>query len=160
MKDKTPDERDVLDWKWLKGATTPKSDFGDPLTTDSYELCVYDGTPTLIMHATAPAGGLCRVSSPRPCWKATSSGFVYADTDLTPLGIKKIVLKSGVAGGTAKITVQGKGVNLDMPATFPLAQPVTVQLKNASGLCWEATFGAPASKNTVGPPGWFKDKGD
>ncbi len=40
-----------------------------PLATTSYELCVYDqssGTPTLQLHATAPAGGTCKGA---PCWK-------------------------------------------------------------------------------------------
>ncbi len=33
LKDKTPDKRDVLLWKWVKGSETPPAAFGDPLTT-------------------------------------------------------------------------------------------------------------------------------
>jgi hypothetical protein len=160
LKDTTPAGRDLLDWKWLKGSVTPKSDFGDPLSTDTYELCIYDGTPNLIMHATAPAGGLCHASRPKPCWKEKSSGFTYTNLDLTPFGLQRIVLKAGLTPGAAKITVHGKGTDLAMPASFPLVQPVVVQLKNSSGTCWEATYDAPAAKDTAGPPGQFKDKAD
>jgi hypothetical protein len=160
LKDTSPDDKDVLVWKWLKGSVTTIGDFGDPVTTDTYELCIYDGTPSLITHATAPAGGLCNVLNPKPCWSANAKGFKYSDKDRTPLGVQKITLKAGLVSGDAKIIVNGKGVNLDMPPTFPLVQPVTVQLKNSSGTCWQATYGAPASKNTVGPPGQFKDKAD
>jgi hypothetical protein len=160
LKDKTPDDKDLLGWKWLKGAVTAKAEFGDPVTTDTYELCVYDATPSLIMHATAPAGGTCNVLKPKPCWASTKTGFKYNDKDLTPIGVQQILLKEGLVDGAAKIIVKGKGPNLDMPALFPLLQPVTVQLKNSSGMCWEATYSAPASKNTAGPPGEFKDKAD
>jgi hypothetical protein len=156
LKDRTPDDKDLLSWKWLKGSVTPKSDFGDPLTTDTYELCVYEGAlPTLISHATAPAGGLCRLG--KPCWKETTTGFKYLDRELTPLGIQRITLKEGLTPGAAKIMVSGRGVNLDMPSPFPLAPPVTVQLKNSSGVCWQATYGAPATRNTATE---FKDKAD
>lgn len=160
FKDKTQDGGDLLTWKWLRGAVTPMSDFGDPLTTDTYELCIYDATSSLIAHATAPAGGLCNVSKPKPCWSAKTTRFKYTNKDLTPLGLQKILLKEGLVPGTAQIVVKGKGVNLDMPASFPLAQPVTAQLMNSSGMCWEATYSAPALKNTAGPSGEFKDKAD
>lgn len=160
LTDKTPDERDVLTWKWLKGAATDLADFGDPLATDTYELCVYDAAEALVLHVTAPAGGLCRASSPRPCWRANARGFTYNDPDLSPLGIKKLVLKAGATDGAAKITLDAKGVNLDMTVAFPLAQPITVQLKNSSGTCWEATYSGTPSRNTAGPPGRFSAKAD
>lgn len=160
LKASTPVRPGVLDWKWLKGSPTSKSDFGDPPSADTYELCVYDGAPSLIMHATAPAGGLCQLSRPKPCWREKTGGFTYTNRDLTPLGLARIVLKAGLIPGTAKIAVHGKGANLDMPASFPLAQPVIVQLKNSSGTCWEATYDAPASRDTAGPPGQFTDKAD
>ncbi len=159
LKDKSPDDKDLFGWKWLKGSSTTIGDFGDPLSTDTYELCIYDGGSNLIMHATAPAGGLCNAANPKPCWSANANGFKYVDKDLTPLGVQKIILKAG-ADQAAKILVKGKGANLDMPAIFPLVQPITVQLTNSSGICWEAGYSAPASKNTVGPPGQFKDKAD
>ena len=52
--------------------------------------------------------------------------------------------------------MKGKGALLDDP-TIPISQPVTVQLFNSDGVCWEATFSAPAQKNVAGQ---FKDKAD
>jgi hypothetical protein len=144
----------------VKGPVTPKSDFGNPLVGDSYDLCVYDAASTVIMHATVPAGGLCHASHPKPCWTETSSGFRYVNPDMTPLGIRKLVLKAGLTDGAAKITIDGRGAHLEMPPHFPLAQPITVQLKNSSGACWEAIYGAPATRNTAGPPGRFSGKAD
>jgi hypothetical protein len=52
--------------------------------------------------------------------------------------------------------VKARGVYVAPPA-LPMAQPVVVQLRNGDGLCWEATFGAPATRNDAGQ---FKDKSD
>ena len=106
------------------------------------------------------SGGVCNTSSPRACWQDKSTGFSYKDKDLTPDGVAKLLLKEGLVAGTTKITLKAKGTLLDDPM-FPLAQPVTVQLNNTgSGLCWEATYSAPATTNDGGPPGQFKDKAD
>src|SRR6185369_14920033 len=48
FKDKSPDDKDLFGWKWLKGSSTTLGEFGDPTTTDTYELCIYDGSSTLI----------------------------------------------------------------------------------------------------------------
>ena len=51
-----------ITWKWLRGELTPVMEFGDPRTTTSYTLCVYDDDDTalggvrLMLSATAPAG--------------------------------------------------------------------------------------------------------
>ena len=89
----------------------------------------------------------------------TRSGFRYVDKARAPVGLQKIVLKRGLTAGTALIVVKGKGSALGV-ASLPLVQPLTVQLKNSSGACWEATYDGPALKNTAGPPGRFKDKAD
>ena len=92
----------------------------------------------------------------RPCWRETGSGFRYDDPELTPDGLRQVVLREGLAAGKAKIFVKGKGANLPMPS-LPLAQPVLVQLHNSDGLCWEATYSAPALKNQTDQ---FRDKAD
>jgi len=148
-----------LAWNWVKGSATSGPDFGDPLGTTEYQLCVYDGTSNLISHALVPAGGVCNAASPRPCWAAKKTGFKCKDRDALSEGIQQIILKSGAAGA-AKITVKGKGASLITPPMFPLAQPLTVQLRNTDGVCWEATYSAPATKNVAGPPAKFKDKAD
>jgi hypothetical protein len=160
-KDKSPDTKDQLQWKWSKGSVTSKAEFGTPLTTTSYQLCIYDGTPTLIFDAAIPAGGLCGASNPKPCWKDKPKGFAYKDKDLTPEGVDQLKLQEGLVAGKAQIQLKAKSSALDDPA-LPFSQPVIVQLHNAeSGLCWEAVYSAPASKNVSGPPvGQFKDKAD
>ncbi|MCC6850267.1 MAG: hypothetical protein IT294_17385 [Deltaproteobacteria bacterium] len=160
LKDRSPDAKDQLQWKWSKGSATTKADFGSPTTTTSYHLCVYDGTSTVIVDALIPAGGLCGTSNPKPCWKDKTKGFDYKDKDLTPDGVEQLKLKEGLAAGKASIQLKAKGTPLDDPS-YPITQPVTVQLHNtASGLCWEAVYSAPATKNTAGPPAQFKDKAD
>ncbi len=146
---------DTLVWKWLKGAPTTTSDFGNPLTTDSYALCAYDDDGVLTFTAGIPAGGTCQVGrSHVPCWKALgkpagSTGFKYNDAAGTADGIKSVLLKPGALNtksvGTAQIVVNGKGPNLfarptGVPGlpTLPIAMPQRVQLQASSGKCWEA----------------------
>jgi cysteine-rich repeat protein len=158
LTDRSPDDGDRLLWKWVNGAVMPRADFGDPSSTTSYQLCVYDetgGTPRLVLGTAAPAGGTCRG---RPCWRATSTGFKYADPELTPDGLFRILLREGLVPGKGKILVKGRGPNLGLPA-LPLAQDpaVTVQLKSSDGPCWEARYAAPALRNTQAQ---FKDRTD
>ena len=139
------DAHDTLLWKWIRGDLTTAADFGDPVMTTAYGLCVYDssaGSPTLAMAVTIPPGGTC--AGNRPCWKSTGTkGFKYKDGALTQGGIRKIILRAGVPG-QAKIIVKGKGANLPLPP-LPFAQDpaVTVQMANTAGGCWEAVYGAP-----------------
>ena len=158
LKDRIPDKGDLLQWKWTSGAATVKSEFGSPLATTNYTVCIYDdvgGTPQLKLRAGIAAAGTCRG---RPCWKETTHGFRYADKEATPNGITKLSLKEGSAGRAA-IGLQGRGEPLQMP-TLPLSQElkVLVQLKNdTTGVCWEATFSALAAKNDQAQ---FRDKSD
>ena len=147
--DKPGTKADRVIWKW-KGAATTKQEYGNPLGTTDYALCVYDGASTLVTTAQAPAGGTC---AGRPCWKETGTGYKYRDRE--PSTMLQVVLKEGAAG-KAKIGVVGKGGNPALPA-LPLAQPARVQLVNGDGTCWEATYGAPASRNDGTA---FKDKAD
>ncbi len=154
LQDRSPDDKDRLLWKWIKGATTPKSDFGDPLTADAYDLCIYDAG-ALVAGATAPVGGQCRT---KPCWTDKRTGFDYKDNDFTPNGIQKMTLREGLAPGKAKIIVKGRGANLPMPALGSLTGPVDVQLRRSTGgLCFGATYSAPFQKNDGVT---FKDKAD
>jgi len=54
--------------------------------------------------------------------------------------------------------VSGKGPLLDDP-TFPLAQPVTVQL-HGGPVCWEATYSAPARTSGAATSRRFIDNAD
>ena len=135
---------------------TAKSDFGSPLASTDYQLCVYDGNSNVILDASIPAGGLCGTN---PCWKENKTGFAYKDTDLTPDGIQQLKLKEGLVAGKASIILKGKGGLLDHPL-IPLTQPITVQLLNSDGICWEAVYGPPAIRNAALPRPQFKDKAD
>ena len=64
-------------------------------------------------------------------------------------------LRAGAAG-QAKIQVQGRGVHLDL-ASLPASQPVTVQLKQRDGTCWEAVYSAPAPRDDTTQ---FRDRSD
>jgi endo-1,4-beta-D-glucanase Y len=153
LKDRVPDDKDQLAWKLGKGAPATKADFGDPLGSTSYDVCVYDGSPALVLRAAAPAGGLC---GGRACWSETASGFKYTSRDLAPNGLSKIGLKAG-GDGSARLSVKGKGIPLDMPALPIGALPVTVQLERRDGGCWSATY---SSNVPINQSDRFKAKSD
>ena len=161
LRDRLLVSRNVLYWNWGHGARTDRVDFGDPLHTASYALCIYDSlsnTPQLVMTAVAPPGGTCVKS---PCWKQTRLGFRYEDLNKSADGLLRIQLRGG-ADGKASITVRGRGTNLPLPTPVSTAQflhddsQVIVQLvKSDGGACWEARYPAPAVKNTTTT---FKDR--
>ncbi len=154
VNDKTPDSGDRLTWKWIKGAATAKAEFGDPLHSTDYELCIYDGSDRLVSRACAPHDNLC---DGKPCWREVGRGFKYRKRDANG-GLKnslQLVLGAG-ADGKGKIIVKGKGAAFAMPG-LPLGQPVTVQLVNGGGVCWETTHSAPAQRSDGQQ---FKDKSD
>ena len=52
--------------------------------------------------------------------------------------------------------MKGKGAALALPPLAGLVAPVTVQLRNADGSCWGATFSTP----DVATPTLFKARSD
>jgi hypothetical protein len=142
VKDSTANERDAVTWKWGSGAETTKADFGNPTSSTDYTLCVYDrpsGQPRLRLEAVAPAGGAC---AGQPCWRETSTGYRYADRERTPDGLSKILLRAG-GQGRARITLKGKGANLE-PEAPPYVGSVTAQLRSEDGVCWDADYPTPS----------------
>jgi hypothetical protein len=153
LQDRSPGSLDTLIWKWT-GTGTAKADFGDPTTTASYQLCLYDqtgGTATLRLAAVAPAGGTC---GSLPCWLASTTGFQYADPTLTHDGLGRVLLKAGPPGA-AKLLAQGRGSRLPRPV-LPLTPPVTVQLSTGGGVCWDAVYTKPITNDAAN----FKAKSD
>jgi len=140
LKDRSDNTKDRLIWKWIKGEKTDFVDFGDPLGTDDYTLCIYeksDQLPSLMLSATAPAGGECMGLA---CWKALDTkGFKYKDKELTPDGLDTIILKAADYG-KAKMIVKGKGAGLGLASPLDVELPVTVQLQSGNGECWEADY--------------------
>lgn len=152
----SPDKKDQLQFKWSKGDATTLAEFGDPLTSASYVLCVYDASadPQPLLAAAAPAGGTCK--SGKPCWKIAGTGFKYNDGLYTPDGLQSVQLKEGLVDGKSKIQVKGRGANLAAPV-LPLTVPITVQLHNTdTAVCWEAVFTTPTSNDGIK----LKAKGD
>lgn len=150
LKDGSPDKKDKLTWKWSKGAVTTKADYGDPVTTDTYALCMYD-VSGLVLNAIASGGKFCgSAKKPKPCWKESAKGYKFKDKSTVPLGISTVLLKEGLEAGKAKLSMKGKGSLLELPNLAALASPVSVQLvNNTSGECWETSFVAPFKKQTA-----------
>jgi len=153
--DKTPDTKDKLKWKWLKGEETLLADFGNPALGTEYTLCVYDtsaNVPSLAASLEVPPGVL---------WAAAGTkGFKYKDTTAVTDGVKQVQLKSGPIG-KAKVALTAVGVNIPLPPPFSMTQlreqdpEIIVQLINDLGFCWSTTFPAPALENDADR---FKDK--
>jgi cysteine-rich repeat protein len=150
-----PDKK-KMQWKYGPGATTPKADFGNPLASTSYQLCIWDynaGTPRVAGGFTIPAGGMCGT---QPCWKENSSGFKYSDKLHSSFGISALTLKQGLTPGKTKIILAGKGQNLPLPVMpFVQGPKVVMQLSSSDGICWEASYASPAARNQ---PDQFRDK--
>ena len=149
-------KKHLVKWKWTSSAAVPLGDFGSPLTTSDYTLCVIQnvaGTPTLRHSLTAPAGGSC---DGKPCWSAKPTGYQYKDKLATPDGLTKIKLKSGTAAGKAKLSVQGKGALLDF-ASVQFGTPLIVRLlRSDDAACWEARYSSPKLSKAEA----FKSKSD
>lgn len=144
--DKNTDAQDSVKWKWLRGSATSHFDFGTPLSSTEYALCLYDANG-LVLDALVPTGS---------GWQSGLRGFKYKSRSGTPDGVTQIQLKLG-GDGRAKVLVQGKGVDLRMPALETLVQPLRVQLRNSEGPCWEAVYSAPPRK---GAARIFSDRAD
>jgi hypothetical protein len=150
IKDNGSDPRDQIIFKWLKGQAVTQGELGDPTTSATYRLCVYDADG-LVRTTSAPAAGLCDGDF---CWEATGpsaspTGLRYRDTDLTPDGTQSVIVKSG-AFPKPKLIWKAKGALLgDEPLV--LTPPVVVQVINTETPdCLTQTYNAgDVSKNTA-----------
>lgn len=154
LKDRTPDSGDQIVWKWIKGPVTPKADYGDPLTSDEFALCIYDAG-LLLTSASAPAGGAC---SGKPCWTDKPTNLTYRNRVGSTSGTQSVKLKEGLVDGKASIAVKAKGMKVVMPDLGAITGPVTVQLhRSGGGPCFGATYSAPFQKSDATQ---LKDKSD
>ncbi len=154
LKDKDadgPGARDQILWKFVKGPAALQSDFGDPLSTASTQLCLYDGAGALALEATVSPGGTCDT---KPCWKAISTkGYKYKNKAATEDGAFKVLLKGNPTDAKTKVLFKGRDGNLGFSAGNPLLDAsgtISVRLSNTDNAnCWGADF-APATviKNT------------
>jgi hypothetical protein len=139
LRDNPGSEKDSALWKWLAGDTTSKADFGAPLTTTDYRVCVYVGSD-LRADASINAADLC---DGRPCWKAQTRGYQYRRKTSSPVDQMRVTLREGLTPGKAKIQVTTRGAALAVPALDVIASPVTIQLDASNGLCWQAVYRPP-----------------
>jgi hypothetical protein len=145
LRDQELNSRDTIVWKWKRGATSTIADFGDPAHAHGYAACIYDAQDALLLAGSIPSGGTC---GSRPCWRPISAGFEYRNGRATPDGFTKILLISG-GNGEASVIVKGRGDRLHLPA-IPLAPPMSVQLQQEDGPCWEATYERPGVRLNQG----------
>ena len=148
LRDSSSPASDTLTWKLSNADATSLAELGDPVGGDDYRLCIYDAAAVAQprLSAAAPAGS---------SWKASASGVTYRSSSGAPAGLRIAKLKPGAAGKT-KVLVKGKGAFLAVPPLGGVVPPVTVQLRNAAGTCWGASFSTPDSSS----PGLFKARSD
>jgi Tol biopolymer transport system component len=147
FKDKGEAKKRKFGWKWSKGPLTPVADFGDPVTSDSYLLCVYDGSDRISTGYAEAAKRCGKPGKPKSCWKATKTGYKFKDKSASPVGTSGVGVKGSDDPGKAKINFKGKGANVIMPDLTGLTGPVLVQMQNTeTGTCFEATYSAPFLK--------------
>jgi hypothetical protein len=166
LTNKSDPENNRLFWQWKLNPATALPDFGDPLSTTQYSLCVYStagGVPSLLLHANVPPGGTCYGF---PCWSDLSHPglhwFRYADVlSHGRDGISRIALRANHGPGF-KLRLQIQGVGANLPVPTPNGQhlvgqdpDVIVQLINTDGACWQGLYTIPAVTDR---PQKFKDK--
>lgn len=147
----TDPERDKLQWEWRGGDAFAQADLGDPAKTTDYALCIYDatgGVTSLAASLSLPATS--------PGWSSSApDGWKLSDRDGTVAGIRKVDLRTGIAGKT-RVTLRAAGPILPLPesfsgaAHFDVDPSVVVQLVTSDNRCWTSSFlPADTSKNTT-----------
>jgi 6-phosphogluconolactonase (cycloisomerase 2 family) len=126
-------EKNKMTWKWLaKGEGTVAADLGDPESSTSYALCIYEESgPPVLVHRSLMARS-------NVWWDDVFNGFKYVRKDAAPEGITSASIKAKIEG-KGNLKVKGKGAQLAIPPV-PAMLPLRVQLQHSEGECWEATF--------------------
>lgn len=142
--------RNHFDLRW-KGAGT--ASFGEPTSSDSYAVCVYDtdgGIPRLAWNASLASGGSCGA---RECWRSSGTGFRYGDRAAVNGGITAVKLTHSASGRTS-LSFKGGGANLTAPvaasptALFADDPSVVAQIVRSGGKdCWELALPAPSRRS-------------
>ena len=142
------DKKDLMKWKW-SGTNALLEDFGTPLISTDFTLCLYEGprsAATLRVKTRADRRGDC---GGKPCWRVQGDrGFKYRDGLGSSDGVRSFVIKVA-KNGNAKVRLKAKGEllanrpqglnDLELPPPVPL----TLQLQGSHGKCWEAVYNMP-----------------
>lgn len=142
LEDAASPDGDRARWTFAPGGATSLADFGAPTDSTSYTLCVYEKSTGSASYDGAllgleiPAGG---------GWTTTKRGYRFRSRT----GAARFAaLKAGPDGRT-RIVVEGRGRDLALPSLpLDLASPLLVQLRAASGACWQSLHGS-AATNTA-----------
>ncbi|HXC51528.1 MAG TPA: MopE-related protein [Candidatus Limnocylindrales bacterium] len=127
--------KNKLKWKQVAGLAIDPAEFGDPTTTESFALCIYDDGDLVLQSQVGPHAER---------WKAVSNGFLYKDKFGSSDGITLLQLVGGTAG-SSMLAAKGRGTNLPMPDPvgttrfFEAATSVVVQL-HGTQTCYETVF--------------------
>ena len=146
--------KDAVKWKAKNFDGMSLGGFGDPLGATVYRLCLYETTASVASIAAEAA-----IPSPSDCgepdcWTAKSSGYRFTTTTGGLIDLRLGVNSSG-SGGIALVTKGAPAFSTGLPLGQDTA--VTAQLHRSGGVCWSATFTAPANRNDAAR---FKDTAD
>lgn len=140
LRDSSDDSRDRLVWQFAHGGNTDPSDFGNPLGSDGYALCVYDDSNPVMAIQIEPGA---------PQWRRRTAGFNYSVSGGNEDGVTEARLGAGRPGKPdTRIIIKASGTTLPLPAPvgggrfFAQTSSVTVQFHQANGRCYSTPFGA------------------
>jgi hypothetical protein len=143
----TVNSGDSVKFLW-KGGPSLVPQMGDPTQTTQYELCVYDAVDVQLALAVPPGAGWTTLGPP-----SAPKGYKYKDSAAVNDGVKLIKTK-GSNLDKAQVKVVAKGDNVPDTGVLPFQYPVTAQVYASDGMCWEAEFNAPQTKqNELGKYG-------
>ncbi len=130
--DRFDDRFDRINFDLRYAERTELVEFGDPIGSDDYQLCVY-GNGNLAGEVLIPSG---------PEWTAEATSYSHKGGHVGADGLTYAGLRAG-AHERSRVWMRAGGP--DVPAiALPLAEPVVAQLQNdASPLCFEASFAGP-----------------
>ena len=132
--DRVRDRRDRVAWQWREGQATTVSDFGDPVHSTAYALCIYAGT-------SAASVVELRIPPSSAHWTSTSNGVTYKDVSGAADGVWRGALRASDVD-RARAALRARGPQVPLPdLSNGLSLPVVVQLQNAeTPTCLESLF--------------------
>jgi hypothetical protein len=139
--DSTKVNGDKIKWKFSQGPELHQPDFGDPLTSTSYALCVYDDGALALSAGIIP--GFTR-------WSPKPDAYKYFDRNRVAFidGVSMAGLKGGAAGKSS-LSLSGKGEEVgtapltEVPFSTTILNATTLvqaQLHQTGGDCYDTSF--------------------
>jgi hypothetical protein len=117
------------------------ADLGDPASTTTYTLCVFDhtaGDSTLAGSYTVPPNA--------SFWTESPSRIRYLDGSGSADGVTRMRGRASLVPGKSKMRLKARGPNFLPPDNFSPNEyfdgdpDVTVQLLSSEGACWSSEY--------------------